>query len=107
MGNEYGTWEGLSYLELKMHLMLNYCTNIAFYIHLKSQGISVKDHPAVSQLFKLRTVMEKMNPLDQKLKYQIDKLAKLANMEEEEKGKREKREKEMEEKKKERKRKRI
>ena len=38
----------------------------------------MKDHPVVSHLVKLRVTMEKLRPLDAKLKYQIDKLLKLA-----------------------------
>ena len=72
------TEEGLSYLETKLHLILNYCVNLGFYLVLKASGRSVKDHPVVSHLVKLRVTMEKLRPLDAKLKYQIDKLLKLA-----------------------------
>lgn len=45
---------------------------------LKSQGKSIKDHPVIDQLVRIRTVMEKLKPLDAKLKHQIDKLLKIA-----------------------------
>lgn len=57
--------------------MLSYCTNIVFYLLLKAEGKQVKDHPVIDQLVKLRTIIEKLKPIDQKLKYQIDKLLKI------------------------------
>eukprot|EP00741_Cyanophora_paradoxa_P024449 tig00022075_g23606.t1 len=75
---EIPTSKGLSYLEVKFHLLLNYCTNIAFYLLLKANGESVKMHPVISHLVQVRTVLEKLKPLDAKLKYQIDKLLRTA-----------------------------
>eukprot|EP01114_Cavostelium_apophysatum_P013174 TRINITY_DN3127_c0_g1_i3.p1 TRINITY_DN3127_c0_g1~~TRINITY_DN3127_c0_g1_i3.p1 ORF type:complete len:612 (+),score=188.47 TRINITY_DN3127_c0_g1_i3:154-1989(+) len=77
-GGSLETNKGISYLEVKYHLLLSYCTNICFYLLLKAEGKSVKDHPVIDQLVKLRTILEKIRPLDQKLKYQIDKLLKIA-----------------------------
>ncbi|KAG2382238.1 hypothetical protein C9374_005440 [Naegleria lovaniensis] len=78
MGN-LATSEGLSYLETKYHLILSYCTNILFYMLLKSSGKSVKDHPVIDQLVELRLLLEKIKPIDERMKYQIDKLVKMAN----------------------------
>ena len=78
MGNLMTT-DGISYLETKYHLVLNYCTNILFYMLLKSSGKSVKDHPVLEQLVELRLLLEKIKPIDERMKYQIDKLVKLAN----------------------------
>ena len=50
--------------------------NLSFYMVLKAGGKAVKDHPVVDELIRLRKVMEKMRPLERKLKYQIDKLLK-------------------------------
>jgi len=72
------TEQGISYLEVKYLLLLSYCTNIAFYLLLKAKGERVKDHPVIDQLVRLRIIIEKLRPLDAKLKYQIDKLLKLA-----------------------------
>ncbi|EME30443.1 leucine zipper factor-like protein [Galdieria sulphuraria] len=70
--------DGMSLLELKYHLLLNYCINIAFFMLLKAQGVTVKDHPVLDQLIELRVIMEKMKPLEEKLQYQIHKLVDLA-----------------------------
>jgi hypothetical protein len=41
-------------------------------------GKSVRNHPVMKQMLKLRYAMEKMHSLDNKLKYQIDRLVKLS-----------------------------
>jgi U3 small nucleolar RNA-associated protein 3 len=70
----------VDYLEVKQQLLLSYCTNIVFYLYMKAQGRSVANHPVMKQLLKLRYVMEKMRPLDGKLKHQIDRLIQLSEM---------------------------
>jgi hypothetical protein len=77
--HHYATQEGISYLEVKLHLLLSYCTNVMFYLLLKSSGKSVKDHPVISQLVEMRLLLEKIRPIDERMKYQIDKLISLAN----------------------------
>ncbi|KAJ3159309.1 hypothetical protein HDU86_001912 [Geranomyces michiganensis] len=74
------TSKGVSLLEVKIHSMLSYLTNLAFYLLLKLHGRSVRGHAAIDRLVELRIVMEKTKPLEQKLKYQIDKLVKAASM---------------------------
>jgi hypothetical protein len=72
----------LEYLEAKQQILLSYCINCVYYLYLKSTGVSVKEHPVMIQLLELRYLMEKMRPLDGKLKYQIDQLMKYASMDE-------------------------
>ncbi|KAJ3181016.1 Serine/threonine-protein kinase smg1 [Geranomyces variabilis] len=74
------TAKGVSLLEVKVHSMLSYLTNLAFYLLLKLHGKAVSGHAAIDRLVELRIVMEKTKPLEQKLKYQIDKLVKAASM---------------------------
>jgi len=75
---ELASAEGLSYLEAKHLLLLSYCVNIAFYVLLKAEGKSVKDHPVVLRLVEARAFLEKARPIDKKLAYQLDKLLRLA-----------------------------
>ncbi|XP_007260178.2 neuroguidin [Astyanax mexicanus] len=70
--------KGLSFLDLRYHLLLFYLQDLTHLISLKSEGHSLKDSAAVHRLVTIRTVLEKMRPLDQKLKYQIDKLVRTA-----------------------------
>eukprot|EP01130_Rhizamoeba_saxonica_P009165 TRINITY_DN3724_c0_g1_i1.p1 TRINITY_DN3724_c0_g1~~TRINITY_DN3724_c0_g1_i1.p1 ORF type:complete len:585 (+),score=188.66 TRINITY_DN3724_c0_g1_i1:15-1769(+) len=76
--NELQTSNGVSYLEVKFHLLLSYCTNICYYLLCKADGKPVKDHPVIDHLVHTRVIIEKLAPLDNKLKYQIDKLLKIA-----------------------------
>ncbi|KAL2629616.1 hypothetical protein R1flu_014302 [Riccia fluitans] len=75
---QYATKDGISYLEVKNLLLLSYCQSIIFYLMLKAEGRSVKDHPVIARLVELRLYLEKIRPIDKKLQYQIDKLLKAA-----------------------------
>lgn len=75
---ELPTSQGISLLEVKNQMLLNYCLNLAFYFYLKADGKSVKNHPVIEKLVELRLYLEKIKPLEQKLQYQIDKLVKTA-----------------------------
>lgn len=70
----------VDYLEVKHQLLLAYCINVVFYLAMKCEGQSVRSHPVMKQLLELRYAMEKLRPLDGKLKYQIDRLISAAAM---------------------------
>ncbi|XP_067325847.1 neuroguidin [Anolis sagrei] len=74
----YPTEKGLSFLEVKDQLLLLYLQDLSHLILEKTSGRSVAEHPALLRLVETRTVLEKMRPIDQKLKYQVDKLVKAA-----------------------------
>ena len=44
----------------------------------KSSGKSIADSESRNRMIEIRTVLEKIRPLDHKLKYQVDKLIKTA-----------------------------
>ena len=69
----------VEYLEVKHQLLLAYCINVVFYLAMKCEGKSVKAHPVMKQLLELRYAIEKIRPLDGKLKYQIDRLISAAS----------------------------
>ncbi|CAG9463538.1 unnamed protein product [Pedinophyceae sp. YPF-701] len=71
---ELATKEGISYLEAKHLLLLEYCALIAFYVLLRAEGRPVQDHPVVPALLRTRAYLEKIKPIDKKLAYQIDRL---------------------------------
>ncbi|XP_062235941.1 neuroguidin [Platichthys flesus] len=73
------TSKGLSFLDLRYHLMLFYLQDLTHLISVKSEGGRIKDSEALNRVVTIRTVLEKMRPLDNKLKYQIDKLIRTAN----------------------------
>lgn len=72
------TEKGVSFLEMKFHLLLSYLINLVHYMLLKTQGNPIENSPTIDRMVELRTVMEKIRPIDQKLKYQVDKLIKIA-----------------------------
>ncbi|XP_063769005.1 neuroguidin isoform X2 [Eleginops maclovinus] len=74
----FKTSKGLSFLDLRYHLLLFYLQDLTHLIRIKTEGGKIKDSEAISRLVTIRTVLEKMRPLDHKLKYQIDKLVRTA-----------------------------
>lgn len=70
---------GLSFLQLKNLLMLDYMTNLTYLMLRKSFGKSIENDASIERLVENRTVLEKMRPIEKKLKYQIDKYIKVAD----------------------------
>jgi U3 small nucleolar RNA-associated protein 3 len=75
-----GTAEGLSYLETKHTLLLMYCVHSLFYVLLKLEGRPVKDHPVMTRLVESKAFLEKLRPIDKRLKPQIEKLLRAAEV---------------------------
>ncbi len=75
---EIETSSGISYMELKNMLLLNYCLNLNFYLLLKAEGKAVRDHPVIEELVRLRLLIEKTKPIDEKLRPQVNRLLKTA-----------------------------
>ncbi|XP_061660596.1 neuroguidin [Syngnathoides biaculeatus] len=74
----FNTTKGLSFLDLRYHLLLFYLQDLTHLISVKTEGEKIKDSEALTRVVTVRTVLEKMRPLDHKLKYQIDKLVRTA-----------------------------
>ncbi|XP_035981150.1 neuroguidin isoform X1 [Fundulus heteroclitus] len=74
----FKTSKGLSFLDLRYNLLLFYLQDLTHLITIKTEGGKIKDSDALSRVVAIRTVLEKMRPLDHKLKYQIDKLVRTA-----------------------------
>ncbi len=70
--------KGISLLELKNLLMIDYLSDLAYLCLRKASGKSIGGDSSVERLVTTRTVMEKVRPLEQKLKYQIGKAIKTA-----------------------------
>lgn len=71
------TAEGISYLEAKHLLLINYCQSLVYYLLLKAKGFSIEGHPVVQSLVEIRLFLEKIRPIDKKLQYQIQKLTRV------------------------------
>lgn len=72
------TSKGVSFLEVKYQLMLQYVLQLAYFVHLKISGKQIENNPVISSLVELRVILDKMKPIENKLKYQIDKLVRAA-----------------------------
>lgn len=65
---------GLSFLQLKYHVMLAYCSSVVYYLMLKGRGGRVEGHPVFKRLIRYRLLLEKIRPLETKMRFQIEKL---------------------------------
>lgn len=75
---EISTDKGLSFLEMKYQMLLSYLINLTYIVLRKCSGEKIESDPSIDRLVEIRTVLEKIRPIDSKLKYQIDKLVKTA-----------------------------
>lgn len=63
------------FVKTNYNLILNYCTNISFYLLLKSQKINIQNHPVIKRLYQYRQMLNKMEPIYlDVIKPQIDKI---------------------------------
>ncbi|XP_019153364.1 PREDICTED: neuroguidin [Ipomoea nil] len=75
--NQFPTADGISYLEAKHLLLLNYCQSLVYYLLRKAKGLSIDGHPVVQSLVEIRLFLEKIRPIDKKMQYQIQKLTRV------------------------------
>lgn len=63
------------FVKTNYDLILNYCTNISYYLVLKSQRINIQNHPIIKRLYQYRQMLNKMEPIYlEVVKPQIDKI---------------------------------
>ncbi|CAN6542921.1 unnamed protein product [Malus baccata var. baccata] len=90
--NNYPIADGISYLEAKHLLLLNYCQSLVYYLLRKAKGFSINGHLVVRSLVDIRLFLEKVwasvsidshlfllqhiRPINKKLQYQVEKLTK-------------------------------
>ena len=77
-GDKLVTKNGLGFLELKNLVMLEYVSDLTLLLLMKSRGKKIEGAKAIERIVENRTVLEKMRPIEKKLKYQIDKYIKVA-----------------------------
>ena len=70
--------QGISFLDLKNDLLLDYNMNLIYLMFKKCSEGDIVNDKAVERLCYLRTVLEKIRPIEHKLKYQIDKCVSVA-----------------------------
>jgi hypothetical protein len=67
----------LSLVELKRQLLLNYGANLAFYLALKAEGYSVRDHPVIDRLIEIGVTLDKVRPLEEQIRIRMEALARV------------------------------
>lgn len=73
------TAAGMSYLQVKNHALLNYTKMALCFALTKLEAPEkLQNHGIFKELVRYRTLLERIRPLDRKMKYQIDKLLKVA-----------------------------
>jgi len=70
--------EGISFLDIKNRLLASYSSNLGLLMLRKCHGKELEGETAIDRMVEIRTVLEKVRPIDQKLRYQIDKLVNIA-----------------------------
>jgi len=64
---------GVSFLDTKLALLLNYCKRLVFYIMARVQSYDVQEHGVIRQLLNLLLLIKNSRPIEKKLRYTIDK----------------------------------
>lgn len=70
--------EGISFLDMKNRVLASYTSNLGYLMLKKCHGKGLEGEAAVDRLVENRTVLEKIRSIDQKLRYQVDKLVNIA-----------------------------
>ncbi|GER40641.1 something about silencing protein sas10 [Striga asiatica] len=62
----------MHYLEVKQLLLQSFCQAITFYLLLKSEGHPVRDHPVISRLVEIKSLLDKVKEMDGKLTFDVE-----------------------------------
>uniref|UniRef100_A0A914PH69 Neuroguidin n=1 Tax=Panagrolaimus davidi TaxID=227884 RepID=A0A914PH69_9BILA len=66
--------DGISFFDVKNHEMLSYLTDLSYLMAKMSVGESIENDSSIDRLIKLRVILEKMKPIESKLRPQVDRL---------------------------------
>ncbi|XP_042060842.1 something about silencing protein 10-like [Salvia splendens] len=75
-GRESGKKGTMHYIEVKQLLLQSYCQAITFYLLLKSEGQPVRDHPVVSHLVEIKSLLDKIKNIDDNLSFDMEETLK-------------------------------
>jgi hypothetical protein len=95
---------GVDYLSTKLELLLSYCINLSYYLLVKVEGGSIENHPVstlkmhktdrtillteavnfihqvIDQLLLIQGVLDRLKPLDGRMKTELDRLIRLVQL---------------------------
>ena len=65
---------GRTFIEMKLNLLHTYCTFLTFYLLLKVEepSTAATSHPVTYKLAQIKTLLENLKPMDEKIQQQID-----------------------------------
>ncbi|KAJ3705312.1 hypothetical protein LUZ61_009017 [Rhynchospora tenuis] len=69
---------GMDQSEAKEALLLMYCQAISFYLLLKSEGLSVRDHPIIGHLVEIKNMLQKLKEIEGRVPSPIKQTAHLS-----------------------------
>ncbi|XP_064331566.1 neuroguidin isoform X2 [Phalacrocorax carbo] len=72
------TGKGVSLLEVRAQALLQYLQDLGLLLGGKARGGALGAEPALPRLLETRVVLEKLRPIEQRLKYQLEKLLRVA-----------------------------
>jgi U3 small nucleolar RNA-associated protein 3 len=61
----------------------SYCTNIAFYLLLKTKRIAVHSHPIMHRLYQYQELLKQLKPVDEVMSPQIESILAVVHDEDE------------------------
>ncbi|BES88695.1 Sas10/Utp3/C1D family [Nesidiocoris tenuis] len=71
--------DGISLLTVKKRLLVYYMAYLTEFMKKKVQGEKIEESDVVDKLAEIRVYLERIQPIEKKLKYQIDKMLKVAS----------------------------
>eukprot|EP00912_Choanoflagellata_sp_UC4_P000878 UC4_evm2s543 len=71
--------EGISLLDAKNQLLVSYIIHLLYIAKMRVEGQSISNHPCIDNLIEMRVMLERIGPLDKKIRYQIDRLVEAAS----------------------------
>ncbi|XP_049653551.1 LOW QUALITY PROTEIN: neuroguidin [Accipiter gentilis] len=77
-GGRLRTEKGVSLLEVRAQALLQYLQDLALLLGTKARGGALGGLPALPRLLETRLVLEKLRPIEHRLKYQLEKLLQAA-----------------------------
>ncbi|XP_065521073.1 neuroguidin-like, partial [Lathamus discolor] len=78
LGGKLRTEKGLSLLALRPQALVQYLQDLGLVLGAKAQGRSLGALPALPRLLETRMVLEKLCPIEHRMKYQVEKLLRAA-----------------------------
>jgi len=71
---------GVSFLDTKIALLLNYCKRLVFYIMARIKNYDVEEHGVIRQLLHTLLLIQNSRPIEKKLRYTINKTTRTTRM---------------------------